>query len=289
MIRIAIVQVLIIVTLSSLVTMSACCIGNSDSNRISIGTLMMKNMPRNFAESGCVYLDIAAMRGEYKNLYSNYQESFQLLGDYGIDFEDVDWIATLGLSLFLLEGRFDLARITEELRIRDYTKRQYRGVEVWESNTGDIKDWVAFLDDMVLAGYKDNVINCIEVVIDGEDSLYDHEDIREVMVQLPAGLDMSVASDELNNNLLAHGESLENKDQNTMKLTVVHKYISEQAAHDGAQGIAQDMQRMLSNSLQEVQVQQEGQFVKLTAEVAPEALLYTDDDGSQETDGPSSV
>jgi hypothetical protein len=256
----------------AIVFVPACGTSSSNSGESGASTLMMGYVPKEFAVSGYVFLDIAAMRDDFAGMYTGYQEAFRLLGDYGIDFDDIDRLANAGLALFLLEGGFDLPRIREELGIRDYVTREYLGVEVWESNAIDFKDWVAFVDGMILAGYKNNVVNCIEVMVDGKDSLYVHDDIRGVMDRLPNGLDVFVAALELRNPLLAHGESLERIDESTMKLTVVHKYVDEQAAQDGANKIAQDMQQLLSDALQEVQVQQQDQFVRLTAEVAPEVI-----------------
>ncbi len=270
--RFAAVQVCFAFLLLVLVSAPACGAKTSSSDQPGAGALMMKSVPKNFAVEGYVFLDIAVMRNDFQDMYASYQDAFQLLGDYGIKFDEVDELANSGLALFLVRGRFNLARIREELGIRDYVKRDYLGVEVWESNAIDFKDWVAFADGMMLAGYKNNVINCIEVLVEGEDSLYLHDDVREVMERLPAGLDMSVAALESKNPLLAQGESLQKIDGSTMKLTVVHKYADEQGAQNGANEIAQDMQQFLSDALQDIDVQQEDQFVILTAKVAPEAI-----------------
>ena len=256
----------------SLVSGPACGTGSGLTPETGAGASIMENVPRQSAAGGCVFLDTAAMREGFQGLYASYRDSFQLLGNYGVDFDDVDRLVSAGLSLFLLEGRFDLDRVREELGIREYVRTGYLGVEVWESDAADYRDWVAFVDGTIVAGCRDNVIGCLEVMVEDGDSLCVHPDAGGVIDRLPGGLDMSVAAMDLDNPLLAQGESLQRIDDDTLRITVVHKYVDEAAAEDGAGQIARDMQGLLSQALREVRVQQEDQFVTLTADVAPDAI-----------------
>ena len=229
-------------------------------------------VPRGSAAAGCVFLDAAGLRDHFQGIYAGYRDAFRLLGDYGIDFDDVDQLACAGLSLFLLEGRFDPDRVREELGARDYLRAAYLGAEVWEGTAAGLADWVAMLNGILVAGYRDSVIDCLEVMVEGEDSLPVHPDVAGVVERLPAGLDMSVAALALDNPILAHGESLQRVDDDTLRLTVVRKYADPAAAAEGAGQIAPDMQGLLSQELRDVQVQREDQFVTLQANVAPEAI-----------------
>ncbi len=233
---------------------------------------LVDRVPRACAATGCVFLDAAALRDHFQGIYAGYRDAFRLLGDYGIDFDDVDQMACAGLSLFLLEGRFDPDRVREELGARDYVRAAYLGEEVWQGAAAGLEDWVALLNGVLVAGYRDSVIDCLEVMVEGEDSLPVHPDVAGVVERLPAGLDMSVAALALDNPILAHGESLQRVDDATLRLTVVRKYADPAAAAEGAGQIAPDMQDLLSHGLRDVQVQREDQFVTLQAEVAPAAI-----------------
>lgn len=255
-----------------LASVPACAAGEQVPAQPGFWSSMMARLPRECAAGGCVFLDTAAMQEHLQGLYATYRESFAALGDYGVRFDDVDRLASAGLSLFVLEGRFDRGRIREELGIRDYGRAAYLGVEVWQRDEGDYAEWVALPQGLVVAGCRDSVIDCLEVIIDDEDSLRRHPDVAGVAERLPGGLDMSVAAMGLANPLLAHGESLQTIDGQACRLTVVRKYSDAGAAESAAPAIAPDMQNMLSPGLRAVEVRREGQFLTLTAEVAPDVI-----------------
>ncbi len=264
--------VLLLILGAILICTPACAASARVPAESPAGPSMMARVPRACAAGGCVFLDIAALREHFQDLYGTYGESFAPLEDYGVNFDDIDRLASASLSLFVLEGRFEPDRIREELGIRDYARTSYLDTEVWERRAIDFADWVALPQGMVVAGSKDSVIECLEAVIEKDGSIYAHRDVCGVIERLPGGVDMSVAATGLDNPLLAHGESLQRINDETLRLTVVHKYVDDVAAEAGAAGMAPDTQELLSQALQEVQVRQEGQFVTLTAEVAPDVI-----------------
>lgn len=264
--------VLLLLLAAALITGPACGQHSILPAEDGAGKRLVDRVPRGCATAGCVFLDAAGLRDHFQGIYGGYRDAFRLLGDYGIDFDDVDRLACAGLSLFLIEGRFDPDRVREELGARDYVRAAYLGAEVWEGTAAGVEDWVALLDGIAVAGCRDSVIDCLEVMVEGEDSLPVHPDVTGVLERLPPGLDMSVAALALDNPILAHGESLQRVDDDTLRLTVVRKYADPAAAEDGAGQLAPDMQDLLSQQLRDVRVQREDQFVTLQANVAPEAI-----------------
>lgn len=260
--------VLLLLLAAALATSPACGRKGAPAAEDGAGRLMMHLVPRGCATGGCVLLDTGALRDGFPGIYAGYRDSFRMLGDYGVELDDVNCLAWAGLSLFLLEGTFDPGRVREELGIRDYARTAYLGVEVWEDSAPGLEDWVALPDGMMVAGDRDSVIDCLEVIVEGADSLHAHPDVAGVVDRLPGGLDMSVAAMALDNPLLAHGESLQRIDDDTLRLTVVRKYADPAAAEEGAGRIARDMQDLLAQALREVRVQQEDQYVTLRADVA---------------------
>lgn len=246
--------------------------GDGPPEETAWGREMMGLVPLECSAGGCVFLDMAAMRDHFPALYAGYRDWYRLLDDYGVDFDAVDRLASAGLSLFLAEGRFDPERVREELGMRDYVRTGYLGVGVWQGRAAGAADWVALVGGMMVAGCRDSVIDCLEVIIEGEGSICAHSDVGGIIDRLPGGLDMSVAAMDLDNPLLAHGESLQRIDDGALKLTVVRKYVGPAAAEEGARDIAGDTQDLLPGALRDVRVQQEGQFVTLTARVAPAAI-----------------
>lgn len=261
--------VLLLLLAAALVTGPACGRQAAPASETSAGQRLMDRVPLACAAGGCVFLDTAALREGFEGLYAGYRDSFRLLGSYGVDLDDVDRLACAGLSLFLLEGTLHPDRVREELGVRDYAPTAYLGVEVWEDTAPGSEDWVALAEGMMVAGHRDRVIDCLEVIVEGADSLRAHDDVAGVMDRLPGGLDMSVAAMGLDSPILAHGESLQRIDDATLRLTVVRKYADPAAAQEEAGLIAPDMQDLLSQALREVRVQQEDQFVTLRADVAP--------------------
>lgn len=255
-----------------LASIPACSPGTRQPAESAAGSSMMARVPRECASGGCVFLDTADMRDNLDGLYATYRESFSALEDYGVSFDDIDRLASAGLSLLVLEGQFDADRIREELGIRGYGRTTYLGVEVWERSAADSADWVSLPEPLIVAGCRDSVIDCLEVIVEDEDSLHSHTDVAGVAGRLPGGVDMCVAAMALQGPLLAHGESLQRIDGQTLRLTLVHKYVDAAAAAGAAATIATDTQEMLSQALRAVQVRREGQFVTLTAEVAPDVI-----------------
>lgn len=232
-------------------------------------------IPQELAPAGCVFLDLAEMRDHYPDIYAEYKTSFGPLSDYGIELDQADRMASAGLSLFVLRGSFDLDRVREELRVRDYEPAGYLGIEVWEGGATGPSSWVAFPQGLTVAGCKDHVIECIEVMCEGKGSLGSVDDISDILSRLPAGMDVSTASLGRNDTLLAHGESLRPIDGGALQLTVVQKYVDEISAVDHAGRIASDFQEMLSNALEGIKTRQDGQFVVLDARLKPETISST--------------
>lgn len=64
--------------------------------------------------------------------------------------------------------------------------------------------------------------------------------------------------------------STEKMGDNTIRVTAVHRYPDEEAAHECKDEILQLLRQALGTELKDVQVEHEGEFVKLTAKLTIE-------------------
>jgi hypothetical protein len=268
---IGIVSVVALVLLLALVGAGAGCGSNGGGG----ATDMMKKIPEDATYFN--FIDIRALRADddLKDLYRQWEGDSNYLGDeYDIDTDDVSsW--TDGGNVTLLAGSFGLDDVREKLDKHDYAKKdEYKGVEVWESEDG--YEWVALMNNLIIIGSKEAAKDCIRVIREGEHSLQHNLDVRDVMDKLQGGITVFVSTsgsawyDEDYEGLEASSMSLTKKDKYTLQVSAVFKFVNDKDAEAAMDEIKSDMK---GDKYKNVDLNQDGEYVKITAEMDIEDFL----------------
>jgi hypothetical protein len=223
-----------------------------------------------------------------KDLYDGWKDEYDNLDDYGIDLDDVNGFAEYG-DVKLITGSFDLGDVRDKLDGRGFDKSEYKDVEVWENSGEDVwvalmgnfdgSGWLALMRNLIVIGREDAVEDCIKVIREGEDSLQDNRDARDVMARLPGGVVMmwgvgqtftEIIIEEEFEGLDAGGMSLGKKDEDTLKATAILKFEDEDAAEDATDQIKAHLEE---EGYRDIDVDQNKEFVKVTAEIGIDDFL----------------
>lgn len=274
MARKALVILVLAALLLSLVPSAAACIFGGGGSGAADMIDMMKKVPEDM--EFLMLLDINAVRtdDDLKAIYED--EDFQrTYSEHFLDIEDIDRVG-FG-SVVLYEGEFDLDDVREWLESNGYDEEEYKDVEIWEW-----EDWysrsVALMSGLIIAGEIDDVKDCIDVIEEGEDSLYDDRDIKDVVDRLPDGFMASVGYSSSGlywhyDDIEATGTSMAKHDSDSFEVTWIVKFEAEATVEDTIDGIRQDME---NDELRNINVTRDGQFVKATFEVDIEDMLSDD-------------
>ena len=249
-----------------LVVVSA-TIGCADSKERVVVT-MMRKMPEN--TSNFELRDVRTLRGDdkFEEYYNAARYDFDYgYGDYGIDFNDVDYFVESaiwqGTRYTLIGGNFDLVAVRDELDSLGYSEGEYRGVEVWQGNNESL----ALMETLVILGSEEVVRNCIEVVKEGKDSLWDNQDAKDVVDRLPDGYGVMYSSPAIwaymYEGIEADGISMETEGRNILRMTMVLMFENEDAAFDAVKELEEETE---SYELERTDVNKDGKFVIATRE-----------------------
>ncbi len=146
---------------------------------------------------------------------------------------------------------------------------EYQGVELWERN-GEL---VALMEDLVIFSTRQGVRDSIEVIMGEKDSLWDDQDVKDIVDRLPNGINMKyICHPEYMayEGMKAQGTSLEKKDEDTLKMTGVFMFEDEDAARDAVAEIKEDTG---AEEIERSDVKQDGRFVILTIEVGIQEMF----------------
>jgi ABC-type branched-subunit amino acid transport system substrate-binding protein len=270
---IRIISVVVLISVLAVVGAGVGCGSKGGGGAASMMNMVSEN------SSSFYFMDIKALRGDedLKDVYDDMMGDVDdALEGCGINVDDVDRIAVSGDDLLLLDGRFDLDELRDKLDSLDFDENDYKDIEVWESTDGT--GWVALLVNRIVIGNEDAVQDCITVIKGGEDSLQDNPDASEVMARLPGGVVMIWGTGEALTEIVeeeyegleAGGLSLGKKDADTLKMTAVLKFEDEDAAKDATDQIKDDLE---AENYEDINVDQDKEFVKVTAEIGIDDFL----------------
>jgi len=232
---------------------------------------MMKKVPN--AIDSFSFIDIDAMRtdADLEKAYIDLKDSFMENMDYvGTNFDEVDRAANTGTSPMVLEGDFNLDEVREKLEDLEYGRDEYRGIEVWEAEGVLI---ALISNKLVIVGTEDTVKDCIKVIKDGDASLYDDKDFRDVMDRLPSGIIVQctervfpVSFDQYEG-LEVAGVSVMKKDKHSMAFTWICKFENRNSASDAMDEIEFSLENDESDEWRKIDVTQDSEFVVVTTEI----------------------
>lgn len=286
----ALIILALIALLLSLVPAAAACLGGGGGANDAID--VMKKVPKDAGEFA--YIDIKALRDDedFSELYEDMEDAFAEFTEsfLGIDFDDVDSFGVFGEE-FWLEGNFDLDEVRDNLENPEFgfgfgssfEEGEYKGVEIWESPG----TWLALMGDTIIFGNEDGVKAFIRVVEEGDDSLYEDEDFRDLVDRLPGGPVVTVDEGAFYDayeydGLQVWGMSLKKKDSDTVTMTMVCKFEDEDSADSALDDIENDVESDEENELRNVRVTRDGRFVEVTAEADIEDMVDIADDGGDD-------
>lgn len=233
---------------------------------------MMKKVPMD--SDSFVFVDIDAFRTDIalEEAYTALEEIFEEFVNFPLfNFNDVDRLAPAWdiFDTMLVEGDFNLNEIRKELEELRYDDDEYRGIEVW----GQEDMLVALLSNkLAIIGTEDTVTDYIKVIKEGDASLYDDVDFRDIVGRLPRGI--IVACEEhvfpitssRYDGLEVAGISMMRKDKNNMAITGVFKFESGDAARAAMDEIEYDLESDELEDWKNIDITQDAEFVELTVE-----------------------
>ena len=214
--------------------------------------------------SSLIHNNLQAIRNDKDlgDVYDSIEESKSYeLGGYGVDIGDVNYKAEAD-EITILMGKFDLEDVRDELDDADFDKDDYKGVEFW---LGGYDKAVAISGDKVIYGSKDAVKDCIKVIKGSEESVYDNDDVRAVIDKLPDGIMTLVETSGLSSysGAVAMGYVCSKEDEDILELKGVIKFDDEDDAEDAKSEIKQE----LRETLDDVVVKQNGEFLEFTGKM----------------------
>jgi hypothetical protein len=289
----SIVPVVVLVVLSLIVAAGCSSDGGGGGTTASaVGT--MKQLPK--GGDGFAFADLEGMQTneQLKDLYDSYgdrlNEGYDTEEELGASLDEVTGVATNG-EVVLIKGTFQLDDIRANLEDQDYDKGEYKDVETWESTDEGGETAVAFIDKslIIIGQTMGDLEDCIDAIKGGGTSLYEDENLKDMMDRLPHGIVVGCAevpSDFANygysylENVDTAGFSIAVKDAKNLLLTVVLKFDDNSDADDAKDEIKNDIEDAIDAYLGdyleasdvEINVAQDNEYLTVTAEMSIETL-----------------
>lgn len=242
------VPVAVVVLLVFSLVSSIGCAGGKSQGAVDL----MKKMPEDTTEF--YYMDVKAFRGEenLEELFAMMRENFRY-GDDNIDIFNADYVGGSD-DLTIIRGNLGFDDIRNTLDEIGYARDEHGDVPVWGTGYSSI----AIVGDIYVTGEESYVKASIGLIQGEGDSLRDTQYAKDIMNRLPNGIMMNYGkSDTMFKGLKAFGVSMELLDKDTLKVTGVFLFGSEDDARDAMDEIAEDIPP--DSELQDVN--RDGRFV----------------------------
>lgn len=239
---------------------------------------MMKSMPDSTSEFFVENFKAARAIGadELNENYGGYLDMWEEnLLEWGISSDEVDSLAwhASDAAVFLIGGDFNLDNIRGKLEESGEYRDEYRGVEIW---TGGESMGAGFEGDLIHAlinnkliaiGFELGIDSCVGVINEGDASIYDNNDFRDIIERLPDGLSVkcSMNYDPKIEDIIIGGFSLVMNDDGTQDFTFVGKFVNSEAASNGIDIIMSDLAGDFNFDLAVAQATQDGVYITITA------------------------
>ena len=223
---------------------------------------------------GGMYLDFKSMR-EDKDLSAVYEG--MAVGQFewgeeivGVSASQVDFMVSYGAGV-VFGGSFNDDKVREALGELEFEEGTYEDAELWTGYHGELGEGaVAILKGGLIYGEPDTVKRHMRVINGTEASLYQAEDIEQVMDRLPGWSPiMLMLQCELPEQMgfsdaLALAMAFSKADKDNLKLAVIIEFESESAATEGLTG-AETFVRSMEGI--EIEVSRSGTYVEIEAKI----------------------
>lgn len=185
----------------------------------------------------------------------------------------VDLMVLAG-GLTIMEGRFDLPSLEQQLKDGGYEERDYQGTPLWVGSSSSVA--LVSSSCLVAGGDSGELAACVDVVNGGGGSVYDNPDVKGLVDRLPGGFALMVfaggeAFGQVYYDVRAIGYCLAGEGRGQARMAVVFAFGEEPSARESQGNVAE----MLTygdggGRLQDVSVARDGRFVKATARMSLE-------------------
>jgi hypothetical protein len=271
----AIISFTIIVFLLLSLLMVGC--GSSKNNTVID---MMKRMPddttefyvQDFKKGRAIRAEeICEAYGRYLDLGE------ETILEWGIDLDEADIMAMFisDVSVLIFGGDFTLDSIREKLAKSGLHQEEYRGVEIWKERDNNGESGFAgplihalISNRLILVGMEHGIDGCLDVMEQGDASLYENEDFMDIIERLPGGLTVSCSihwEPEVGG-IIVGGFSLPMNKDGTQDFTWVGKFESSEAAINGSDMMLSDLADVFNFDMAIAQAIQDGIYLTITAE-----------------------
>jgi hypothetical protein len=179
----------IIITLTVLVLLALAIIGCSstkDSNIIRV----IKIAPED--TQSIMYMDFDVIKNDpdCAPMYDDMRDSIES------EMEGVQVTDIIGYGMINVEhggldvriGEYNTEDMRNTLKEQGGKEEEYQGIEIWVSDTHGLPRAFTFIDNMVVFGDKDTVEASICAYKNIEPSLYDNEDVKTILNEIPGGI-----------------------------------------------------------------------------------------------------
>jgi hypothetical protein len=217
------------------------------------------------------YINLVTFRQDpsLSGFYENCRTAVgQGLATIGIDFNKVDRASFVIGHAAVYSGNLNLSDIKQVLQSMNYQKSTYLDIEIWESSDPD-KGVVALLppNSVLVTKELEEAELCITVVKGWGDSLYDNNDIKDLISRLPQDslrVDISQGGDS---GILATATSIERTGSQMLAQMRLVKFLDDANAENGFAKVTNDFNN-LANIWNMVNVEnvQIRQYVMLTGQ-----------------------
>jgi len=270
-VRILAIVVVIVVLAVLASSITACTPKNSYLIQV------MKLAPEYIASINCTDIEEMVEDPDFTALYSDISDmvgpfQYQRIGVADSDISAVTYISTGWMLLCVLTGDFNLEEVRNILTEDDFVEGEYEGIEIW---TDYNYETAAFIGNMIVYGYSDDIEACIRRHKNEEPSTYDNEDMKSVADRLSSGI-ISIMYGEgsiYDVEISAGGICLRNKQRadGVLDITGWFKFDS----HTSAEANLQDLlDTYFWWNTTDIDAQLRGQFIEFTGEMEISDYYY---------------
>lgn len=148
-------------------------------------------------------------------------------------------------SLGILSGNFTKDRATQLLSQYPANARyEYRGVTIWKNN--EMQEFGTVLGNIIIGGEQQDIELCIDLKLDGSQTLFDDDDFREMAETLPHGIHFQVLKgrglfflkQQPYEGLDLYARTFVRRDDGTMEITELYRFQDSQAARTSLDSIS---------------------------------------------------
>jgi hypothetical protein len=181
--------------------------------------------------------------------------------------------------IFIIEGDYDLDKFKNHLKeIGTNPVEEYEGFKIYAKNSDD-EFALIFYNDMIIAGTKQGVYDCIDVIKGKRDSLLKNNEVMEVYDKLPS--DACVMSVTIGYNswykTIGEGMSITLKNDHRVKVVRVEKYKDEETAKEKYEELLKEKEKREEEMKKKGisgDVKLDGQYLLITVEGPEEEINF---------------